>query len=133
MGEVRQGDTFIAAIEPLHGNELVVYERHSTGENWSRTTLTDKLNQGHALAVADLSGNGQQQVIVGWRKPDGDGKVGIKIFSRKEDRTWTSQWLSEDTVAVEDLKVADLDGDGKPDIVAAGRDTKNLVIFWNKY
>ncbi len=132
VGEVRQGSTFIAAIEPLHGNELVVYERKSTGENWIRTTLTDALNQGHALAVADLNGNGSEQVVVGWRKPDKDGKVGIKVFSRKDDGTWASQWVADNTVAVEDLKVADLDGDGKLEIIAAGRDSGNLVIFWNK-
>ena len=30
------------------------------------------------------------------------------------------------------LTVADLDGDGKVDIVAAARQTKNLVIFFNE-
>ena len=30
-------------------------------------------------------------------------------------------------------KVAvDLDGDGKPEIIAAGRATKNVVIYWNR-
>jgi hypothetical protein len=32
-------------------------------------------------------------------------------------------------MACEDLKVADLDGDGKPEIIAAGRATKNVVIY----
>jgi len=30
------------------------------------------------------------------------------------------------------LKVADLNGDGKADIIAAGRATKNVVIYWNR-
>jgi hypothetical protein len=34
-------------------------------------------------------------------------------------------------VAVEDLKLADLDGDGRLDIIAAGRQTKNVRIFFN--
>ena len=34
-------------------------------------------------------------------------------------------------VAVEDLAVGDLNGDGKPDIVAVGRATKNVKIYWN--
>ena len=35
-------------------------------------------------------------------------------------------------MACEDLKIADLNGDGKPDIIASGRATKNLVIYWNE-
>ena len=35
-------------------------------------------------------------------------------------------------MAVEDLKLADLDADGRLDIIAAGRSTKNLKIYWNK-
>lgn len=35
-------------------------------------------------------------------------------------------------MACEDLKLADLDGDGRLDIVASGRATKNLVIYWNR-
>jgi len=35
-------------------------------------------------------------------------------------------------MACEDLKVIDLNGDGKQDIIASGRSTHNLKIYWNK-
>jgi hypothetical protein len=35
-------------------------------------------------------------------------------------------------MACEDLKIADLNGDGKPDIIAAGRSTHNLKVYWNR-
>jgi hypothetical protein len=35
-------------------------------------------------------------------------------------------------MACEDLKTGDLDGDGRPEIIAAGRSTKNLKIYWNR-
>jgi hypothetical protein len=35
-------------------------------------------------------------------------------------------------MAIEDLKTADLGGDGKPDLILTGRQTKNLQILWNK-
>ena len=35
-------------------------------------------------------------------------------------------------VSIEDLAAADLDGDGKTDIVAVGRHTHNVRIYWNQ-
>jgi hypothetical protein len=35
-------------------------------------------------------------------------------------------------MAVEDLVAADLNGDGRIDIIAVGRQTGNLRIYWNK-
>jgi hypothetical protein len=33
---------------------------------------------------------------------------------------------------VEDLVVADFNGDGRPDVAAGGRATHNVRIYWNK-
>jgi hypothetical protein len=35
-------------------------------------------------------------------------------------------------VAVEDLAAADLDGDGRIDLIASGRATQNVKIYWNR-
>jgi len=35
-------------------------------------------------------------------------------------------------VAIEDLTVADLDADGDNDIIAVGRKTHNVKIYWNQ-
>ncbi len=32
----------------------------------------------------------------------------------------------------EDLMVGDFNGDGRPDIVASGRATRNIKIYWNE-
>ncbi len=40
--------------------------------------------------------------------------------------------VDDNTMACEDLRLADLNGDGRIDIVAAGRATKNVVIYWNE-
>lgn len=132
VGEIAKGADFIAAIEPFHGNDLVVYREAGEGK-WSRTLLTDSLNQGHAVAVADFNADGREDVVVGWRNPDAEGHVGVKIFFQKEDGGWYPPfWVARDAMATEDLKVADLDGDGRLDIVASGRSSKNLVIYWNR-
>lgn len=40
--------------------------------------------------------------------------------------------VDDDTMAREDLCLADLNGDGKLDIVAAGRATKNMKVYFNE-
>ena len=120
-----------ATIEPMHGNTIAVYQR--AGETWERTVLDDSLNQGHALAWGDVLGTGEPQVLAGWRGKDKAGKVGIRLYSRDpETGAWERSVIDDNTIACEDLKVFDLDGDGRPEIIAAGRATKNAVIFWNK-
>ena len=140
FGEVRatkNGD-LIAGVEPMHGNELTVYTSPSGGAvsptKQTRTVLTSDLNQGHALAVGDLLGAGNTQVVIGWREPNKDGKVGVKLFvpQGNDKRQWRDYWIDDNGMACEDLQVADLNADGKPDIVAAGRASHNLKIYWNR-
>lgn len=120
----------IATIEPIHGTHLVAYVGE---ENRERVVLDSTFAQGHALAVADVLNLGRDQIIAGWRNPNTDDKVGIKLYIPDETgTTWSVHIIDDNTMACEDLKVADLDGDGKLDIIAAGRATNNLIVYWNK-
>lgn len=135
FGELRSTDTgrLIAGIEPMHGTELTVYSP-GLGGALQRHVLTGDLNQGHALAVADLLRAGSQQVVVGWREPNKESKVGVKLYARPKDDSsaWQAYWIDDNGMACEDLQVADLNADGKAEIIAAGRATKNLKIYWNR-
>lgn len=134
FGEVRVGQIddkrFITGVESMHGNELTVY---LPGNN-QRIVLTDELNQGHALATEDFLNSGIDQIVVGWRKANANQEIGIKIFIATDSQgtRWKSHWVDKNGMACEDLKVADLNGDGKMDIIAAGRDSNNLKIYWGK-
>src|SRR5678815_2325547 len=110
---------------PMHGNRLVVYPGD---QSMDRVLLDSNLNEGHALGVADFSGAGYDQVVAGWRNPDKDQQVGIKLYAKKDTQgnEWESNWVDRNGLACEDLQVMDLNADGKPDIVASGRSTKNL-------
>ncbi|MEX0820791.1 MAG: hypothetical protein WD021_01490, partial [Rhodothermales bacterium] len=121
----------ITTIEPMHGNTVNVY---LPGEEMQRHVLADDFNQGHGLAAADLLGLGRDQIVAGWRDPNEADRVGIRLFVpvNASGTNWAEHVLDENTMAVEDLKVADLDGDGRLDVVAAGRDTHNLIIYWNR-
>lgn len=128
FGEIRKSDNLIGGIQPLHGHQLVIYDQKG-----SRKVLTDSLKQGHALALADLLSQGQDQIIAGWRNENSRGEFGIKMFiaADPEWKNWRSIWIDKNQMACEDLKVADLNGDGNKDIIAAGRNTHNLIIYWN--
>lgn len=142
-GEVRAGKLggdrrFIATIEPMHGNNLVVYTpvaETSAKGLWSRNLLEESLADGHALACGDLAGTGSDQIVVGWRAMNRPGvKVGIKLFSPLDatGSKWKQTLIDDNSMACEDLCLADLDADGKLDIVAAGRATKNLKVYFNQ-
>ncbi len=142
-GEVRAGTLggtrrFVVTVEPMHGNNLVLYTPPSGAgpkKLWNRTLLDESLIDGHALACGDLSGLGRDQIVVGWRAMNRPtAKVGIKLFSPldAEGTKWRQTMIDDNAMACEDLCLADLDGNGKLDIVAAGRATKNLKIYLNE-
>lgn len=135
-GEVRLGKgptekDFMATIEPMHGQQVVVYVNEGSSQ---RIVLDSNVREGHALATADFLGTGSEQVVAGWRAPNKEGKIGIKLYMKKDvqGNKWTSEWIDEAGMACEDIQVADLNKDGKPDIVASGRSTHNLKIYWNQ-
>jgi len=141
-GEVRSGklpgkDSFLATVEPMHGHQLVVYTAPKVNEPspfWERNVLDTSLKEGHALACGDLLGAGSDQVVVGWRAKNNEGKVGLKLFIPPDgaSKKWKQTIVDDNTMACEDLCLADLNGDGKVDIIASGRATKNVKVYFNE-
>jgi hypothetical protein len=72
---------------------------------------------------------------VGWRGKPGEGEnIGLAVWTPldKAGDDWRETIIDPDSMACEDLQLADLNGDGKLDIVASGRATKNLKIYLNE-
>ena len=116
---------FLATIEPFHGTNVVVYLDRPSG--WDSLVIERGMTNGHALAVADLDGDGRDEIIGGFRGKD----FRITIY-RANDATgtrWTPTVLDEGHVAGADCKVADLTGDGRLDIVCSGASTGNVMLF----
>lgn len=141
-GEVRYGafsggQPYVVTIEPMHGDKLVIYtpkpEGPKNGE-WLRHVITSELVDGHAIATHDLLGLNNRQIVVGWRAQQKIGKVAVKLFwTTKEDGNgWQEAFIDDGGMACEDAVCADLDGDRDLEIIAAGRRSKNLKIYWNQ-
>jgi hypothetical protein len=138
-GTLKNGQPFLATIEPWHGNKVVVYTPPADpAALWERHVLDDKLLWGHAVWCADLDGDGGDELIIGVRdeaksKKPGE-RCGVRIYKPADEKgtKWKRHLLDEGGVRVEDLAAADLDGDGRIDIVAVGRQSHNARIYWNK-
>lgn len=125
-GEIKvgraNGKRQIAAVEPWHGQSVVIYEERNP--LWNRAVVETGLAEAHALGWGDFDGDKSDELVVGWR-----GKPWGLALYRFANGTWSKTPI-DDGVAVEDLAVADLDGDGRPEIIAGGRATQNIRIYW---
>jgi hypothetical protein len=141
LGKLKGGANYIATIEPWHGHQVVVYTkpdqpRPSTGDwLWNRHVFDEDLKWGHAVWTANLDDDEDQELIIGVRdNASATSKSGVRIYDPQDPagKSWTRQIVDPGSVAVEDLVAGDLNNDGKPDLVAVGRATHNVKIYWNE-
>ncbi len=117
-----KGRTILAAIEPWHGHQVVVYTQTGNKGPWNRQVIDESMNEGHVLLAADFDGDGQDEIVAGWR----GGGGGLVLFD-PIDATGTRfrRIVIDELIPAEGVAVADLNADGKPDlIVIAGRANK---------
>lgn len=140
LGKLKNGKHFIVTIEPWHGEQVVVYTEPAVrGKLWDRHLIDGELRWGHAISCADLEGDGNDDIAIGVRDDPAKGDTftqrrGVRIYKALDDKgaKWQRQIVDNGGVAVEDLTTSDLDGDGRADIVAVGRATKNVRIYFNE-
>jgi hypothetical protein len=126
IGRLKGDRQFVATIEPWHGNAVVIHlgelDNAIFGE---RTVIDDTLADGHALWVADVDRDGDDEVFAGHRGKD--HRVSMYDFDRAR-QAWTRTVIDRD-IAAQDLRGGDLNGDGTPDVVAVGGATHNVIWY----
>lgn len=118
----------IATIEPWHGHQVCVYLPPSEGMGlWYRVLLDDTLDNGHALWCADVDGDGQDEIIAGYR---GKG-TSIHVYHREDadGKRWKKTVL-DSAIACEGLYGARVTTRGT-DLVACGGSTHNVKLYEN--
>lgn len=129
VGRISPAQRFVAAIEPWHGDEVVVY---TPGTNplalWERQVIETEFNDGHGLVVADLDNDQVDEIIAGFRGEP----FGLKIYRFDgENGRWDPINLDMGGIGIAGLAVEDLNGDGFRDIIGIGTQTQNVVIYQN--
>ncbi|GAC1467258.1 MAG: VCBS repeat-containing protein [Isosphaeraceae bacterium] len=125
FGRLKDGRRFLTTIEPWHGTEVCVYLSESLKplEFGPRTVIDSSLKDGHALWVADVDGDGTDEVFAGYRG-EGTSVLAFAYNGKTWDRT-----VVDHQIAAQDLRGGDLDGDGIPDIVAIGGQTHQVIWY----
>jgi hypothetical protein len=121
-------ERFIAAIEPWHGNKVVVY-RQEKG-TWKRHVIDETIVDGHTIVGGDFDGNGRDELIVGERQ--GKHSVYLYRLTSLEEDTWSRRPLDNGGMSGAGCAVADLNNDKRPDVVCIGTATANLKWYENR-
>jgi len=137
VGRLPGGKRYVVTAEPWHGHSAAVYiEPEKAGDPWRRQVLVENLKGCHAIWTADLSGTKVDSAVVGFRGvPEGKKDECVVFVFHPLDAAgekWEKKVLDDKGMGSEDAICADLNGDGKIDIVAVGRSTKNVKIYWNE-
>jgi len=113
-------------------NDVSVVVAEATGRAWTRYTLDSGLNGADGVRSGDVDGDGDEDLIVSWEEA---GTVRVYENPGASRAALTNSWafvsFSNGLANVEDAGLADLDGDGRLDIVAATEGgNRNLVVYW---
>jgi hypothetical protein len=92
---------------------------------WQRKVIDSSLEDGHTIVAADFAGDGDQEVVAGFRKGHS-----LVLYHDVGKAGW-SRTVVDDHIAAAGCAVADLNGDGRIDLVCIGSATANLVWYEN--
>ena len=131
-GEVKLGRVggrrMLATVEPWHGAGVAIYAEKpgAVGED-------DDRNRAHRRTRPRLGRLRRRRQRRARRRLARRPKPGVAIYAVDREGALKSKTMVDDGgMATEDLIVGDFNGDKQPDIVASGRSTRNIKIYWNE-
>lgn len=122
------GDKDVLATAYI-ADDVVWYENDGTPGNggWTINTIDANFDGAAFIMGTDLDGDGDRDVIVG---ANAGNAIGVYANNGAADPTFTLHTLDASADGVSGFDVADVDGDGKTDILAAN--TTDNQVKWYK-
>lgn len=133
---------YMGPADPTQANQALAWEEIPVDVSFlsgaGAQTDVPEVGGFTSIAVGDMDGDSDTDLIVAWNSACGGGGQDVVIFtnngpSKVRDGLWTAQIVS-DTVpkgsAIKDVALADIDGDGDLDIVATFPNAPTMNVRW---
>jgi len=136
------------AVSDLNGDgwpDIVLCEGESTSgtlvwfaaPRWRPYLLAEGLDNPHSLQIADFDGDGRPDIMVaemGLAGSRGDTRVHaprVLVYLNRGSSQFEEHVISEG-IATHEAKCADLNGNGRPDIIGKAYQERHIDIWWNE-
>ncbi len=117
--------------DSLESHQVAWYENVSSsgdGAEWRKHQIASGFPQGFEAVAEDLDGDGDKDVVAtGWSP---QGRIGWFENTGDPTRGWKRHTIRENWPNAVTVIVADLNQDGRPDIVACAERGANELLWW---
>lgn len=108
--------------------QVAWYENLGKADAWKKHVIQNPFPGGFEAVVKDLDGDGDMDVVAtAWHKAGG---IALAWFENIGGDRWTMHPLKQNWPHAVQVIVTDLDGDGRPDIVASAEDGSMELRWW---
>lgn len=125
----RPGSTDKTDSQNPEDSQVVWYENDNPrGGPWKKHIIKKNFDDAFEATASDLDGDGDVDVVATtWRNP---GRVAWFENTGDPKENWKMHLLKEDWRSANQVIVADMNGDGKPDIIACAERGSVEVRWW---
>jgi hypothetical protein len=125
----RPGSDDPNASQARDDNQIVWYENRNPAKGpWKKHIISAKFDDAFEAVAGDLDGDGDIDVAAtSWRNP---GRVAWFENGGDPKASWTRHMLKENWRSANQVIIADLNGDGRPDIAACAEHGSYEFRWW---